>query len=72
MFIRVKQFEQLAGPKPELKNIVHSDSRLKKNIYRCFGPFCASLVSKCAKSAILTAKLIFSTNLDMGVKRRQI
>jgi hypothetical protein len=56
----VKRFQHLVGPKPELKKIVYSDSRLKKKIFQFFEPFCARLASKLAKSANLTPKIFFS------------
>ncbi len=42
-----------------------------KKDFRFFGPFCARSASKFAKSANMTAKLIFSTNFDMGVQKRR-
>ncbi len=42
-----------------LENIVYSDSCLKKNVPRFFGPFCARSASKFAKNANLTQKKNF-------------
>jgi hypothetical protein len=44
----------------------------EKKIFRFFGPFCARSASKLAKSDIMTAKIIFSTNFDMGVKNADL
>jgi hypothetical protein len=44
----------------------------ERKILRFFGPFCALSASKFAKSANMTAKIFFSTVLDMGVKKRRI
>ncbi len=41
-------------------------------IFGFFGPFCARLASKFAKSANMTAKFFFSTNFDKAVKKRRI
>ncbi len=68
---RVKWFQQLADPKPELENIVYSDSRLQKKIFRFFGPFCARSASKFAKSANMTQKIIFSNYFDMVSKNAE-
>jgi hypothetical protein len=57
--------------KPELENIAYSDSRLKQD-FSFFGPFCARSASKFAKSANMTIKIFFSTNFDIGVKKRRI
>ncbi len=41
MRIKVKRFWRLAGSKPELENIVYSDSRLKKRFFGFLEQFCA-------------------------------
>jgi hypothetical protein len=69
MCIKMKRFYQRAGSKPELENIVYSDSRLKKDSF--FEPFCAHLDSKLAKSDNMTPRNNFRNNFDVGVKNAE-
>ncbi len=59
--MQVERFQQNAGPKPEMENIVHSDSHLKKRFLVFFEPLCACLASKQEKSANMTSQKFFAT-----------
>ena len=59
-------------PKPELENIVNSDSRLKKKIFRFFEPFCVRQDSKLVKSATMTPQIFFSQHFDMSIKNAEL
>jgi hypothetical protein len=54
-----------------IENIVSSDSRLKKKIFRFWAVLCA-LGFKVVKSANMTLTNIFSRHFDMGIKKRRI
>ncbi len=56
---RMKQFQQLADPKPELENIVYSDSRLKKRFFVFLGRFAPVRLQSLQKVLIWLKKLFF-------------
>ncbi len=67
----MKWFLHLAGPKPELKNIVYSDSRFEKRVFR-FLRLLSALSFEVWKKCFYDRQFFFSNNFDKGIKNAEI